>query len=206
MGFEEQHLALRDRCDALLRKRLAASAVSPSLPPQASPPRGSYRAAKVDDGLGICLVTGGAGFLGAHVVRMLASLEGVESVHVVDTRPPRQPVTSSRVHFHSCSVTDSLALSHLCRCIRPNTIFHVASLIDLRPEAARESEAVNLGGTLTLLALARECGTRTFVYTSSIEVAYHGNTCEAAEEATTCVMPLTRSVRPHAHTPDQLLA
>jgi nucleoside-diphosphate-sugar epimerase len=175
-GFNEQHLAIRDRCDALQRAAAAeaaapARAISPPLP----------------EAFGVCLVTGGSGFLGSHLVRMLSSLDGTSHVHVIDLQPPRAAANlPPNATFHQCSLTDDDALARIYAAVRPASVFHVASLIDLRPGRASKAAnlAVNVGGTARLLELAKTHGTSRFVYTSTIEAAYHSNSCVHAEELT----------------------
>ena len=53
--------------------------------------------------------------------------------------------------------------------------------------SAAACDAVNVHATERLLQLAREVGSRRFVYTSSLECAYHDNSCvHAAEETSVC--------------------
>ena len=176
IGFNEQHQALRDRVLALRR---AAAKPTRSLGDFVGGP----------DALGVCLVTGGRGFLGRHLVQMLASLSGVAAVHAVDLAPP-PPRAERGVEHHRVSITDAAALEELVARVKPQTIFHVAAIIDLRPEAAvqRVLDAVNVDATAHLLELARRHGARRFVYTSTLEAAYHGNKCVDATEANTPYM------------------
>jgi hypothetical protein len=168
-GFNEQHLALRDRVHALQLERQSA-------PPARVPPR-------VAEELGVCLVTGGCGFLGSHLVRMLSSLAGVTQVHIVDLQPPRYAL-GENMAFHQGSVADHEGISEIVGAAKPQTIFHLASLIDLRPGAAARAvnASVNDEGTRGLLAAAKAHGVRRFVYTSTIEAGYHSNTCEGVDE------------------------
>ena len=70
---------------------------------------------------------------------------------------------------------------------RPDTVFHVASLIDCRPNPSPALDAVNVAATATLIELCHRHGTRRLVYTSSIEVVYGAagvpNSSENATEA-----------------------
>lgn len=169
-GFNEQHLAIRDRVVALRRR---VEALAP--PPLSTCP----------DELGACLVTGGHGFMGGHLVRMLASLRGVTQVHVIDLAQPPAGVPPN-VTFSRCSVTDVEEMRAIFAQLQPTTIFHAASLIDLRPgvASATATEEVNVQATQHLLELARQHGARRFVYTSSIEVVYRDNRCLGASEMT----------------------
>ena len=132
--------------------------------------------------LGVCLITGGSGFLGSHLARQLASLPKsiVQCVHLVDVKQPRRE--RLKCLFHLASITDGAAMEALFEQVRPDTVFHVASKIDLRPFA--DLEAVNVDATDFLLRLAKRHGTSRFIYTSSIEVVGVYNTvCSATENA-----------------------
>jgi len=173
-GFNEQHLAIRDRVYSLQLKRAEADD-SPSL---------SLVYRPQPESLGVCLVTGGGGFLGEHLVRMLALLPGVAHVHVLDLQTLRAVPTG--VTFHQGSITDSGFVSSLFASVRPDVVFHLASLIDLRPGSAAEqaNKRVNLDATIEMLALSKRFCVRRFIYTSSIEVGYHANFCENVNEIT----------------------
>ena len=175
-GFEAQHLAIRDRCHLIKAGDDNATRLPRGL--VTNPPS-----------LGVCVVTGGCGFLGSHMARLLRFLDSarVSAVHVIDVRPPTDEMLQSRlkgVHVHVASITDAAAIDALFASIRPTTVLHAASLIDLRDDAAsaRACEAVNVDATRSLLALAEKHGCTRFVYTSTIEYAYIYNRSEQAEE------------------------
>lgn len=186
-GFEAQHLAIRERVHSL---RYAEASRGTS-------DRSDVSAAHVaPEPLAVCVVTGGCGFLGAHIVRLLCLLDGVSSVHVIDVQLPRPdsglPMAANgckwrgggKVEVHQMSITDTPALDELFTHIRPTTVFHTASLIDLREDAASHAalEHVNVDGTRALLALAAQHGATRFVYTSSIECTYAYNRSVQVDE------------------------
>ncbi len=119
------------------------------------------------------VVTGGAGFIGSHVVDRLAE-EGHEVVVIDDFSVGREE--NLRQHAHSrnvfverADVRDLRAMSRLLR--GADTVFHLAvqclrvSLYD--PLFVHE---VNATGTLTTCMAAREANVGRFVYVSSSEV------------------------------------
>ena len=182
MGFDEQHLAIRDRVHALKRKEREVAAFLDAPTPTSTSA----------EALGVCLVTGGTGFMGSHLTRLLAGLSGVSHVHVMDLHPPNRPTLSGvaggplppNVTFHKGSISDAAFVSQIVNKVKPETIFHAASIIDLRPGKASDgaNQKVNVDGTMTILSLAKEHNAKRLVYTSSIECAYHNNTCEGATE------------------------
>jgi UDP-glucose 4-epimerase len=117
------------------------------------------------------LVTGGAGFIGSHVVDRLAG-DG-HDVFVVDSmeRGKREnlavPLTRG-VRLHELDIR-SRDLRPLLRDERPEIIMHLAAQMDVRISVAdpvRDAD-VNITGTLNLLEGARAAGTRKVVVASS---------------------------------------
>jgi UDP-glucose 4-epimerase len=117
------------------------------------------------------LVTGGAGFIGSHVVdRMLA--EG-HTVSVVDSlqRGSRDNIAEplkAGVTLHEIDVRDP-GLRDLVAAERPEAILHLAAQIDVRVSVADPGldADVNITGSLNLLEAARAAGTRKVIVTSS---------------------------------------
>lgn len=120
--------------------------------------------------LGVCLVTGGAGYLGTHLVRAL--VDRGERARALDIVPC--PVDQPGVESIVGDVTryDDV----LAACEGVETIFHTAAIIDLRglvTEAQRRrSFSVNVEGTRNVLRAAAETGVARVVYTSSNNVVF----------------------------------
>jgi len=128
-----------------------------------------------------CLVTGGAGYLGRHLVAELLA-RGCP-VHVLDTAPepePREGVRWFRGDVRSRS--DVLAASE-----GVDTVFHTAAVIEAlthaRPSVARTIEAINVGGTKNVIQAARQNGVQRLVHTSSIVAAFCVNAAGGDESA-----------------------
>lgn len=115
------------------------------------------------------LVTGGAGFIGSHLVTRLLS-EG-HSVRVVDNLSTgyrnNLRAVMDQIDFREADIRDPRVCSQVVTGI--DVIFHVAAL----PSVARsmadpmETHSVNATGTLNLLEAARNAGVRRFVYSGS---------------------------------------
>lgn len=110
------------------------------------------------------LVTGGAGFLGRHLVSAL-SARG-DQVLVVDTAsyPPGVAVDHVRA-----DVRDRDAMFEISSNFRPQAVFHLAAQAD--PRRAYADPAldldVNAAGTLTTALAALSAGTERFVFVST---------------------------------------
>jgi UDP-glucose 4-epimerase len=115
------------------------------------------------------LVTGGAGFIGSHLVDALTSL-GV-SVRVLDDLSTGDPANlPADVDLHRASVVDVDAVVSAVDGV--DTIYHLAALGSVARSVARplETDAVNVRGTLHVLDAARLSGVRRVIYASSSSV------------------------------------
>jgi UDP-glucuronate 4-epimerase len=132
--------------------------------------------------LGRFLVTGGAGFIGSHLVDNLLAA-GAERVVVVDDfndyYDPRikwqniaSHLSDSHFRLEAADIRDRDRLNKLGREERFDCIVHLAARAGVRPSLteARLYQDVNIGGTLQLLEMAREQNCRQFVFASSSSV------------------------------------
>jgi UDP-glucose 4-epimerase len=117
------------------------------------------------------LVTGGAGFIGSHLVDALSGssvrvLDNLSTGTLVNLNEAQKRTGVEFVHGDICDAT-------LVREVMSNidVVFHLACR-GVRHSIGnpRESHEVNATGTLTLLQAAREAGVKRFVHVSSSEV------------------------------------
>jgi UDP-glucose 4-epimerase len=118
------------------------------------------------------LVTGGAGFIGSELTRQLAA-KG-DRVLVVDNltngcRENIEEVLSKQVTLHVTDIRDIERMENLMK--GANVVFHLACLgVRHSIHSPYENHDVNATATLNLLATAKKCGVKRFVYVSSSEV------------------------------------
>jgi len=122
--------------------------------------------------LGFCLVTGGAGYLGRHLVAEL--LRRGHRVRAFDCA--RVSFTHERLEAVTGDVTDFGAVRKACEGIE--TVFHTAAVLDFRRFPGRagweRSRAVNVGGVENVIRACREAGVKRLVHTSSNNVTLEG--------------------------------
>jgi nucleoside-diphosphate-sugar epimerase len=115
------------------------------------------------------LVTGGAGFIGSHIVEELVR-RGDEVVVLDDLSSGKMENLSAvadRVRFIQGSVTDPKAAAEAVRGI--NRVFHQAAIgsVPRSVEKPMESHHANVTGTLQMLIAARAAGVKSFVNAAS---------------------------------------
>jgi UDP-glucose 4-epimerase len=125
------------------------------------------------DGVDV-LVTGGAGFIGSHLVDRL--LADGHTVRVLDdlSAGQRENVAGDAV-LSIGSVADAGAVAEVIDGVE--VVFHLAALGAVPRSVADplSTDRVNTHGTLTVLTAARDAGTRRVVFSSSSSV-YGGST------------------------------
>src|SRR5215217_9115097 len=128
------------------------------------------------------LVTGGAGFIGSHLVdRLLAS--GVEHVTVVDDFNDfydpaikrdniREHLKDPRYNISEADIRDRAALEEVIKRNSFDCVVHLAARAGVRPSLSEPQlyTETNVNGTLNLLELARHHTVKQFVFGSSSSV------------------------------------
>ncbi|TVY84710.1 Sterol-4-alpha-carboxylate 3-dehydrogenase [Lachnellula suecica] len=135
---------------------------------------------------GACLVVGGCGFLGSHVVDFLLAEPTVTSVAVMSRFPFKNRSTNPKVTYHIGDITLPHQVRHVVSQVKPRVIINTASphaYID--HEHALDNFYVNVDGNRNLLEAAADVGTvKAFVYTSSGPiVASRGGGYSLADES-----------------------
>ena len=110
------------------------------------------------------LVTGGAGFIGSHMVDRLLD-EGFRVIIVDDLTSGKLKNVNQRAVFHHMSITQP-SLPDLFHREKPDLVFHMAAQSSVARsvrEPILDSE-VNVLGTLRLLEAARRAGVHKIIY------------------------------------------
>ena len=129
------------------------------------------------------LITGGAGFIGSHLVDRLLKNNDVEQITVVDDfndfyEPDikraniRSHLTDPRYQLVEADIRDAKALEQSLADTGFDCIVHLAARAGVRPslDQPRLYNETNVNGTLNLLEHARQHGIKQFVFGSSSSV------------------------------------
>ncbi|MGA8578762.1 MAG: NAD-dependent epimerase/dehydratase family protein, partial [Bryobacteraceae bacterium] len=119
------------------------------------------------------LVTGGAGYIGSHTVRLL--LERGYDVAVVDnlSKGYRQNVPAGRLY--EMDIADTAAIEELMRQLKTEAVVHFAAFIAVGESMAEPERYFvnNVAGSLSLLAAMLRAGVKHIVFSST--AAVYGN-------------------------------
>jgi UDP-glucose 4-epimerase len=107
------------------------------------------------------LVTGGAGFIGSHVVDAFLT-RGADVTVVDDLSSGRIARLDPAVELHKVSIADAARLSEIVERVQPQVICHLAAQIDVRVsvDSPAEDARINVLGTINVLEAARAVGAR----------------------------------------------
>jgi len=119
------------------------------------------------------LVTGGAGFIGSHIVEFLVN-NGAKSVSVLDdlstgTLKNIESV-SDRVRFIKGTIEDHSVCMEACEGI--DIVCHQAAYVTV-PGSMNDpitNNSINVNGFVNMVMAAQECGVKRFVYASSSSI------------------------------------
>ncbi|HEY6841070.1 MAG TPA: NAD-dependent epimerase/dehydratase family protein [Chthoniobacterales bacterium] len=125
------------------------------------------------------LVTGGAGFIGSHLVEALLARGHTVSVvddfnDFYDPRIKRQNLepVSGDIQLHSVDIRDQKAVLNTFSVERPEAVVHLAARAGVRPSIQRPDLylATNINGTFHLLEASKKYGIERFIFASSSSV------------------------------------
>jgi nucleoside-diphosphate-sugar epimerase len=132
------------------------------------------------------LVTGAAGFIGRHVVPLLAA-QGHTPRPLVSLRSMQEPGFAQAFaaavppnEFHAGNLPDAELAARVCR--DADVVIHMAGLAHVNADAAALRIA-NLDATLQLAEAARAQGVRRFIFVSSSKARYPAHSMYAGLKA-----------------------
>jgi UDP-glucuronate 4-epimerase len=150
------------------------------------------------------LVTGGAGFIGSHLVEKLladghavAILDDFNDFYDPEIKRENIAAVSREVAVHQVDLRDSGLVRNLFHREKFEAIAHLAARAGVRPSILHPQlyYDTNVAGTLHLLEAARVTGVERFVFASSSSVYGISKTVPFSEE-----IHLTQTISPYAAT------
>ncbi len=116
-----------------------------------------------------CIVTGGAGFIGSHLVDKLIA-DGHEVTVIDNLILGKREFVSEKANFHEVDIRDFEKIKSLFENI--DVVFHLAAepRLPLSIEDPIGTHDVNVTGTLNVLEAARQAGVGKVMFTSSAAV------------------------------------
>ena len=118
------------------------------------------------------LVTGGAGFIGSHIVKEL--IRQGQKVTVLDNlsggKLDNLSPVQDKIIFIQGDICDFDTVKKACQGV--NYVLHLAALISVAESMAKPQETaqINVQGTVNVLEAARQCGVKRLVFSSSAAV------------------------------------
>jgi UDP-glucose 4-epimerase len=116
------------------------------------------------------VVTGGAGFIGSHVVDLLVANKW--DVHIIDNLSTGQRVfVNPKAKLHECDIRDAMTKKIIGQ-LRPKSVIHLAAQVDLRRSVGEPSydADINLVGGLKVLEACRAAKVKHIIFASSAAV------------------------------------
>jgi dihydroflavonol-4-reductase len=143
------------------------------------------------------LVTGGAGFIGQHLVSALVARD--RKVRVLDRRPPVCAIPG--VEYVSGSVLDSALVDDTMRDV--DEVYHLAGLPGMWLPQKSDFHAVNFQGTEIVIAAARKRGTARFLHCSTESILFRPASLKATSDERSLLPP---QQMPGVYTRSKMLA
>ncbi|MBO8126631.1 MAG: SDR family NAD(P)-dependent oxidoreductase [Firmicutes bacterium] len=135
------------------------------------------------------LVTGGAGFIGSHVVDRLVAA-GYRVFVLDNLSTGRLANLNPKAEFFQIDLTDYAAVREMLKAVQPDYVIHHAAQVDVTTSLSKplHDAQVNILGSINLFQEAFRVGARRIVYASS--AAIYGNPVRLPLKEEDAIVPL----------------
>jgi UDP-glucose 4-epimerase len=115
------------------------------------------------------LITGGAGFIGSHVVDAVVATKAHDLAVLDDLSNGKREQLGAGVRFHHADIRNAAEVRLIMDRERPEVLLHLAAQMDVRRSVAEPAfdAEVNIGGFLNLMEAGREKGLKRVVFAST---------------------------------------
>ncbi len=139
------------------------------------------------------LVSGGAGFIGRHLVEKLIKEEDCSKVVVIDNLSNAQPFSKNdvrpsnselKIKFYKTDIRDKRTVSDIIRREKIDACVHLAAKVNVGESIRNPEESlnVNIQGTFSMLEACTQNDVKTFVFASSGAVYGHAKILPVPED------------------------
>lgn len=114
------------------------------------------------------LVTGGSGFVGSYVIRLLLHY-GYDNICTITRNKNNIPLIadlSNKVEIQECDILDLFTLDEITS--KCDYIIHTAALVSFKPRDKKQMMKINVDGTSNIVNLAMEHKIKKLIHISSI--------------------------------------
>lgn len=118
------------------------------------------------------LVTGGAGFIGSHLVNSLIR-NGYEVLVIDNLSKGSRENVNIKAHFEQTDIRNRGKLNDIFKKFKPDYVFHLAAISSLFSKNSKEMKEVNVLGTTNVLEVSRQNNVKRIIFSSS--AAVYGN-------------------------------
>ena len=140
------------------------------------------------------LVTGGAGFIGSHVIDLLLQQQSIKKITVLELKSANtEHLTHSNIEIIYGDICDPLAVQKAMQGC--DIVFHLAAYAKLWAKDNSIFDKINHQGTINLLSIAKQYGIKKFIHVSSEMLLLMTTTATVINETTE--VPLKQMVGPY---------
>lgn len=117
-----------------------------------------------------CIISGGSGFIGTHLVNYLVRKNYFSKIHILDIVPPR--ISDPSIIFHEYDIRNTIDLNISGRNL---TCYHLAALCKEPGYYWDDYFITNYCGTINICDFARKVGIHNIIFTSTMMVFRSGD-------------------------------
>jgi len=117
------------------------------------------------------MVTGGAGFIGSHLVDRLIT-EGHQVMILDDFSTGNKKFVNPKAELTELDIRDTDEVNKFFKSFKPEAVFHLAAQISIREstENPEYSQEVNVQGSQNIISASKEYGVKKIVFSSTAAV------------------------------------